>query len=76
MRGFKINFRNGQNQLVGSEGDNVGTINFEENDVLIGMTVRFNSQSDRRPRRFGFTLIRNGKIFKSELYGNSFGHMT
>ena len=76
MRGFKIFYRNGQHQLIGNEGDDVGTVNFEENDVLIGMTIRFNSQSDKRPRRFGFTLIRNGSIFKSELYGNSFGHMT
>ena len=39
------------------------------------MTIRFNSISDRRPRRFSFTLIRNGKIHKTDYYGNSFGIM-
>ena len=35
MRGFKIFYRNGQNQLIGTEGDDVGTVNFEENCKLL-----------------------------------------
>ena len=59
MRGFKITYRNGQTDLINSEnGIDAGTIEFEDNDVLVGMTVHCNSDSDRRPRKFGFTIMR------------------
>ena len=60
MRGFKITYRNGQTDLINSEsGPCAGTIDFEEGDVLVGITIQSNSESDKRPRRFGFTIMRN-----------------
>ena len=60
MRGFKITYCNGQTDLIGSDsGIEAGTVNFEESDVLVGMTLQCNSESDKRPRRFGFTVMRN-----------------
>ena len=60
MRGFKITYRNGQTDVIGSDnGIDCGTVDFEENDVLVGMTLQCNSESDKRPRRFGFTVMRN-----------------
>ena len=47
-------------QLVNDDGGlEAGTIEFEEYDELVGMTVHCTSQSERRPRRFGFTIMRN-----------------
>ena len=48
----------------------------EGGDVLIGMTIRFSSANDRRPRRIGFTLIRGGKIYQIDTIGNRFGYGT
>ena len=67
MRGFKIYYRNGQTDLIGSEdGLDAGTVEFDESDVLVGMTLHCNSESDKRPRRFGFTkMSRSAPSFNS-----------
>ena len=60
MRGFRITYRNGQTDLIGSEnGIEAGTVDFEASDVLVGLTVQCNSESDKRPRKFGFTILRD-----------------
>ena len=60
MRGFKITYSNGQTDLIGSEsGVDCGTIDFLDTDVLVGIKMLCNSDSDKRPRRFGFTIMRN-----------------
>ena len=60
LKGFRILYRNGMEQLVNDDGGlEAGTIEFEEFDELVGMTVQCTSQSERRPRRFGFTIMRN-----------------
>ena len=44
--------------MIGSDnGLDAGTVNFEESDVLVGLTLQCNSESDKRPRRFGFTKM-------------------
>ena len=46
--------------MIGSDnGLDAGTVDFEEGEVLVGMTVECNSESDKRPRRFGFTKMRS-----------------
>ena len=63
MRGFKIFYRDGTDQVINSiEGTNKGTVNFEATDVLVGMTIIFTSEGDKRPRKIGFTINRNGSI--------------
>ena len=60
MRGFRITYRNGQTDLIGSDnGIEEGTVDFEQSDVLVGLTVQCNSENDKRPRRFGFTIMRD-----------------
>ena len=36
----------------------VGSVEFEQYDELVGMTIL--SGMDKKPRRFGFTVMRNG----------------
>ena len=46
--------------MIGSDsGVDSGQVNFDENEVLVGMTLECNSESDKRPRRFGFTKMRS-----------------
>ena len=46
--------------MIGSDnGVLAGTVTCEENDFLVGMTLKCNSESEKRPRKFGFTLMRN-----------------
>ena len=60
MRGFEIIYKNGSSDTVNSNnGDLVNTLHFEDYDELVGLTVAVTSESDRRPRQFGFTLMRN-----------------
>ena len=60
MRGFKINYMNGQSDVINSEnGTEAGTITFEQYDELVGITVASLSDSDTKPRRIGFTLMRD-----------------
>ena len=74
MRGFKIFYRDGTDQVINSiEGTNKGTVNFEATDVLVGMTVIFTSEGDKRPRKIGFTINRNGSIIQTEPKGNDVG---
>ena len=42
-------------------GVEAGTIDFEKFDELVGMTVQCTSSSEKKPRRFGFTVMRNGQ---------------
>ena len=60
MRGCKITYRNGQTDLINSEdGLEAGTIEVEDNEVLVGITLACSSESDRRPRRLGFTFMKS-----------------
>ena len=60
--------------MIGSsDGNDAGTHNCEEGDVLVGMKVKFNRENDLRPRKIGFTLFRNGKIHELSTLGNNFG---
>ena len=60
MRGFKITYRNGSTDLINSEdGPEAGTIEVQENEVLVGIKLECNSESDKRPRRFGFTFMKS-----------------
>ena len=42
-----------------TDGGLAGTIDFEDYDELVGLTVNVTSESDKRPRRFGLTLMRD-----------------
>ena len=60
MRGIQIIYRDGESDTVNSTDGNLsGTIEFEEFDELVGLTLNVTSESDKRPRRFGLTLMRN-----------------
>ena len=77
MRGFKIHYRNGQEQVVNSvNGIEAETIRFEANDELVGMTCINTSESDKRPRQLGFTLLRNGQIFETAPSGCAISHFS
>ena len=39
-------------------GTDSGQIDFDQDEVLVGLTLHCNSESDKRPRRFGFTKMR------------------
>ena len=59
MKGFRITYRNGQQDVINADsGVDVGSIEFEKYDELVGMTIQMGS--DKKPRRFGFTVMRNG----------------
>ena len=59
MRGFQICYRNGEQQTVNSvDGDLSGTVEFNQGDELVGITVKVTTESDKRPRLIGFTLMR------------------
>ena len=73
LRGFKIYYQNGQTDLINSdEGPEAGTIDFESGDFLVGVTCMSMSESDKKPRRFGFTVIRNGQVHQYEPIGHVF----
>ena len=60
MRGFKINYRNGESDVINSDnGTEAGTVTFETYDELVGITVASVSDSETKPRRIGFTLMRD-----------------
>ena len=60
MRGIQIIYRDGESDTVNStDGGLAGTIDFEDYDELVGMTLNVTSESDKRPRRFGLTLMRD-----------------
>ena len=44
--------------ICSDAGVEVGSIEFEQYDELVGMTIL--SAADKKPRRFGFTVMRNG----------------
>ena len=76
MRGFKIFYKNGSSDLINSaDGSEAGTIDFQENDVLIGVTTMSLSENDRKPRRFGFTVMRGGQVHQYEPVGHSFNYL-
>ena len=41
-----------------TEGELVGIVDFGPQDVLVGMTVKVTSSSERRPRQIGLTVMR------------------
>ena len=59
------------NSVNGIEAE---TIRFEANDELVGMTCINTSESDKRPRQLGFTLLRNGQIFETAPSGCAISH--
>ena len=60
MRGFKLTFHGGDTVLINSDnGTDAGTIIFEEFDELVGVKVVSMSEENNRPRKIGFTLMRN-----------------
>ena len=62
MRGFKITYRDGQSDIINSDnGTEAGTIHFEQFDEFVGITVASVSDSETKPRRIGFTLMRNSE---------------
>ena len=59
MRGFRIHYRNGEVTLINSEtGNDLGSIEFEETDVLVGVTCLCTASNELKPRGFGFTVMR------------------
>ena len=62
MRGFKIMYRDGQSDIINSDnGTSSGTIDFEQYDEFVGITVASVSDSETKPRRIGFTLMRDNQ---------------
>ena len=60
MRGIQIIYRDGESDTVNStDGALAGTVDFEDFDELVGMSLNVTSEGDKRPRRFGLTLLRN-----------------
>ena len=77
MRGMKIHYRDGSSQVINSaSGEDAGTFQFNQGDVLIGMNMKCTSPSDKRPRQIGFILLRDGMIFETEMYGNSISKLS
>ena len=59
MRGFRIHYRNGETTLINSEnGIDKGVIEFEETDILVGLTCLCTAANELKPRGFGFTVMR------------------
>ena len=58
-----------------SEGPEAGTIEFQENDVIIGITTMCLSEGDKKPRQFGFTVMRNGQIHQYDPIGHNFNYV-
>ena len=42
--------------------------------MLIGVTTMCLSDSDKKPRMFGFTVMRNGQVHRYEPVGHSFNY--
>lgn len=60
MRGFRIIYLGGNTDIINSDnGNEAGVINFEEFDELVGLNMVTLKEGDTRPRRVGFTLMRN-----------------
>ena len=58
-RGFKILYRSGVTDVINSDaGNEAGTIEFDEHDALVGMTV-CTLDDEKRPRKFGFSIMKN-----------------
>ena len=55
-----------------SEGPEAGSIDFQESDVLIGITTLCLSDNDKKPRQFGFTVMRNGQMHRYPPIGHNF----
>ena len=71
MRGFKIFYINGTFDLINSDqGLEVGTIDFQEHDVLVGMTYILDEKYSKRILKLGFTVIRDGQIYQYAPIGN------
>ena len=47
-----------------------GSINFHENDVLVGMTYSHYSTNSKDLEKLGFTVIRDGQIYQYAPIGN------
>ena len=76
MRGFRIHYRNGETTLINSEtGVDKGAIEFEETDILVGLTCLCTAPNDLKPRGFGFTVMRRqGEsyvVHQTKILGNS-----
>ena len=61
LRGFEIVYSDGSSVTANSkEGELAHTVDFEQNDEFVGMTMKVTTEDDKRPRQLGFTLMRNG----------------
>ena len=68
-RGFKITYRSGVTDVINSDaGNEAGTIDFEEHDELVGMTV-CTMEDEKRPRKFGFSIMKSAT---SEVFQTGF----
>ena len=81
MRGFRIHYRNGDTTLINSDtGIDKGAIEFEETDILVGLTCLCTAPNDLKPRGFGFTVMRrqNGNYVyhQTKILGNSISNYT
>ena len=60
LKGFLIYYRNGEQQVINDDGGfEAGTIVFEEHDELVGISMQCTSTGDKKPRRIGFSIMRN-----------------
>ena len=59
MKGFVITYVDGESDVINSgDGYLVQTIEFGPLDELVGITVDETSESDKRPRKIGFTIMK------------------
>ena len=72
MRGLKIFYRNGTNQIFNTEdGGEAGVVHFAEGDVFVGMKILLEAAGSK-VRKMGISVIRrNGELEHTEPVGTS-----
>ena len=74
MRGFRIYYLDGSFDLINSDqGYEAGTIYFQENDFLVGITATF-AEGYENPLKLGFTVIQDNEIYQYPPIGIDFIH--
>ena len=59
MKGFVITYVDDESDVINSgEGYVAQTVQFGELDELVGITIDETSESDKRPRKIGFTIMK------------------
>ena len=75
MRGLEIFYLNGSFDLINSDdGVESGSIDFKENDILVGMTYTYRILEFGKLRNIGFNVIRDGLIYQYPLEGLDLMH--